>query len=92
LSVRNALWPGRPFLLSTPLTSDPRAEVQALAQALRQATQAESDERARTLVATDATHPFGQTEFTVRALAHQSAAKALTQHLARQKTATSGPV
>jgi hypothetical protein len=77
---------------STPLSPNQLAEAQALAQAIRQATEAEIDELARTLVATDDTHPFGQTEFTVRDLAHRIAAKALTQHLARKKTATPGPV
>jgi hypothetical protein len=77
---------------STPLSPNQLAEARALAQAIRQATEAEIDELARTLVATDATHPFGQTEFTVRDLAHRIAAKALTEHLARKKTATPGPV
>jgi hypothetical protein len=77
---------------SPPLSPEKLAEAQALAQAIRAATEAEIDELARTLVATDDTHPFGPTEFHVRALAHQIAAKALTQHLARKKTATTGPV
>jgi hypothetical protein len=77
---------------STPLSAEKLADVQALAQAIREATEAEIDELARTLVATDDTHPFGPTEFTVRDLAHRIAAKALTQHLARKKTATTGPV
>jgi hypothetical protein len=77
---------------STPLSPQQRADAETLAQAIRQATQAEIDELARTLVATDDTHPFGATEFTVRRLAHQIAATALAQHLARKKTATSAPV
>jgi hypothetical protein len=77
---------------SPPLSPDQRADAEALAQAIRAATAADIDELARTLVATDATHPFGPTEFTIRQLAHQIAAKALTQHLARKKTATSEPV
>ena len=77
---------------STPLSPDQLADATALAQAIREATAAEIDELARTLVATADTHPFGQTEFTIRQLAHQIAAKALTEHLARKKTATSEPV
>ncbi len=77
---------------SLPLSPEKLADAKALAQAIREATAADIDELARTLVATDDTHPFGQTEFTVRDLAHQIAAKALTQHLARKKTATPGPV
>jgi hypothetical protein len=76
----------------TPLSPEKLADAKALAQAIREATAADIDELARTLVATDETHPFGQTEFTVRDLAHQIAAKALTQHLARKKTATPAPV
>lgn len=76
---------------STPLPPDKVADAKALAQAIREATEAEIDELARTLVATDDTHPFGQTEFQLRDLAHRIAAKALTQHLARKKTVTPGP-
>lgn len=76
---------------SIPLSADKAAEVKALAQAIRQATEAEINELARLLVDTDDTHPFGPTEFQLRDLAHQIAAKALTQHLARKKTATPGP-
>ena len=77
---------------SAPLAAKQLAAAQALAQAIREAAAAEIDELARTLVATDPTHPFGPTEFTVRRLAHPIAAQALAQHLARKKTATSGPV
>lgn len=76
---------------STPLPPDKLADVQALAQAIREAAAAEIDELARTLVATDDTHPFGTTEFKVRELAHRIAAKAIEQQLARKKTATPGP-
>jgi hypothetical protein len=76
---------------STPLPPDKRADAQALAQAIRAATEAEVEELARTLVATDDSHPFGATEFKVRDLAHKIAAKALEQQLARKKTATTGP-
>ena len=73
-------------MLSSPLLPDQRADAEALAQAIREATAAELDELARTLVATDDSHPFGATEFNVRDLAHKVAAKALEQHLARKKT------
>jgi len=76
---------------ATPIPPEKLADVQALAQAIREATAAEIDELARTLVATDDTHPFGPTEFKLRALAHTIAAKALAQHLARKKTATRAP-
>ena len=76
---------------STPLPPERRAEAQALAQAIRAATDAEIEEIARTLVATDDQHLFGATEFKLRDLAHKVAAKALEQHLARKKTATGAP-
>jgi hypothetical protein len=76
---------------STPLSPAKRAEAQALAQAIRQATDAEIEELARTLVSTDDAHLFGDTEFTIRALAHKIAAKAFEQHLARKKTVTTAP-
>jgi hypothetical protein len=76
---------------STPFTAHQRAEAQALAQAIREATAAEIEELARTLVATEDQHLFGQNEFTLRDLAHRIAAKALEQHLARKKMATKAP-
>jgi hypothetical protein len=76
---------------STPLPPEKSADVQALADAIRAATDAEIEELARTLVTTDDQHLFGANEFTIRALAHRIAAKAIEQHLARKKTATTGP-
>jgi hypothetical protein len=76
---------------STPLTLEQRAQAEALAKAIREAVAAEIDQIAGTLVATDDRHVFGQTEFTVRDLAHKIAAKAYAEHLARKKTATTGP-
>ncbi len=76
---------------STPLSPEQLADAQALAQAIRAATANEIDELARTLVGTDDQHLFGANEFTIRALAHKIAAKALEQHLARKKTATRAP-
>ena len=76
---------------STPLSPEKAADAQALAQAIREATAAEIDELARTLVGTDDQHLFGINEFKVRELAHKIAAKALEQHLARKKTVTKAP-
>jgi hypothetical protein len=76
---------------SLPLTPAQQADAQALAQAIRQAVAAEIETLAQTLVATADTHPFGQTECQLRDLAHKIAAKALEQHLARKKTATTAP-
>jgi hypothetical protein len=76
---------------SAPLPADRLADGQALAQAIREADDAEIEELARTLVAADDQHLFGANEFTVRALAHTIAAKAFEQHLARKKTATRAP-
>ena len=76
---------------TTPLSPERLAEAQALAQAIREATAAEIDELARTLVTTADGDLFGATEFKVRDLAHRIAAKAFEQHLARKKTATQAP-
>jgi hypothetical protein len=76
---------------SRPLTPQQRADAQALAQAIREATAADIEELAATLVATADTHPFGATEFKLRELVHRIAAKSLEQHLARKKTATKAP-
>lgn len=76
---------------STPLPAPTREDVRALVDAIREATDAEIEQLARTLLATADTHPFGQTEFVVRDLAHKIAAKALEQHLALKKTATKAP-
>jgi hypothetical protein len=76
---------------SAPLPADQRAEVQGLVQAIREATEAEIEELARTLVSTDDAHLFGANEFRIRDLAHKIAAKAVEQHLARKKTATRAP-
>ena len=77
---------------SAPLTPEKLAEAQALADAIRAATADEIEALAQTLVATEADHPFGATEFKLRDLGHRIAAKAMEQHLARKKTATRGPV
>ena len=76
---------------TTPLSPERLAEAQALAQAIREATAAEIDELARTLLTTEDRELFGANEFKVRELAHRIAAKAFEQHLARKKTATKAP-
>ena len=76
---------------STPVPPEKQAEVEDLAQAIREAIDAEIDELAANLATTDDAHLFGQNEFTIRALAHKIAAKAVEQHLAQKKTDTKGP-
>ena len=66
-------------------------EVQELARAIREAVDAELNELAANLAATDDAHLFGDNEFRIRAIAHKIAAKAVEQHLARKKTDTTGP-
>jgi hypothetical protein len=70
---------------SAPLPPEKAAEVQALAEAIRQAVNAEVEELASTLAHTDDQHLFGQNEFKLRDLAHKIAAKALEQRLAQKK-------
>ncbi len=74
------------------LPPDKLAEAQALAQAIHQATEAEIEELARNLVATDDQHLFGANEFKIRDIAHKIAAKAIERHLAQKKMATKAPV
>ena len=75
---------------SAPLPPEKQAEIEDLAQAIREAVDAEIDELAANLATTDDAHLFGDNEFKIRALAHKIAAKAVEQHLARKKTATKG--
>jgi hypothetical protein len=76
---------------TAPLPSLKREEIADLERAIREAVDAEIGELAAHLAATDDAHLFGQSEFTIRALAHRIAAKAIEQHLARKKTATKAP-
>jgi hypothetical protein len=76
---------------SNPLPPEKQAEIEGLAQAIREAVDAEISELAANLATTDDAHLFGDNEFQVRALAHKIAAKAFEQHLARKKTATRAP-
>ena len=71
---------------SKPLPPEKQAEIEDLTRAIREAVDAEIGELAANLATTDDAHLFGQNEFTIRALAHKIAAKALEQHLARKKT------
>jgi hypothetical protein len=75
-------------MTAMPPLSEKLAEVQALAQAIRQAVDVEIEALAHTLLATQDHDLFGANEGRLRALAHRIAAKALEQHLARKKTAT----
>lgn len=76
---------------SAPLPPEKQAEVDDLARALREAVDAEIRELAANLVTTDDAHIFGNNEFTIRALAHRIAAKAIEQRLAQKKTDTKAP-
>jgi hypothetical protein len=76
---------------SAPLPPEKQAEVDDLARAIQQAVDAEVNELATELAATDDADLFGANEFKVRALAHKIAAKALERRLAGKKTDTTGP-
>ena len=76
---------------SKPLPPEKQADIEALAEEIRQAVDAEIGELAANLATTDDAHLFGRNEFTIRALAHKIAAKAVERHLARKKTDTTGP-
>ena len=73
---------------SAPRPPQRDAEINGLAQAIREAIDAEINELAADLATTDDAHLFGANEFQIRAIAHKIAAKAVEQHLARKKTAT----
>lgn len=76
---------------SAPLPPEKQAEVADLARAIQEAVDAEVNELAAELAATDDADLFGAHEFKVRALAHKIAAKALERRLAGKKTDTRGP-
>jgi hypothetical protein len=75
---------------SASLSPEKQAEIEGLEQAIREAVDAEISELAANLASTDDAHLFGDNEFTIRALAHRIAAKAVERHLARKKTVTTG--
>ena len=77
---------------SLPLPPEKQAEIDDLARAIREAVDVEIGELAANLATTDDAHLFGDNEFTIRALAHRIAAKAIEQHLAGKKTDMRGPV
>ena len=79
-------------MLSKSLPPEKLADIEALAEEIRQAVDAEIEELAANLATTDDAHLFGKNEFTIRALAHRIAAKAVERHLARKKTDTTAPV
>ena len=70
------------------LSAAQEAEAQQLAQAIAEAAHDELLQIARTLVATEPASLFGATEFKIRDLILQVAAKAYQQHLEQKKTAT----
>jgi hypothetical protein len=76
---------------SPPLSPEKDAEIQDLARTIREAVDAEIDELVANLAGTDDAHLFGANEFTIRAIAHKIAAKALERRLAGKKTDTPGP-
>ena len=76
---------------SKPSPPGTQADIEALAEEIRQAVDAEIGELAANLATTDDAHLFGDNEFKIRALAHKIAAKAIEQHLAQKKTDTKGP-
>lgn len=67
------------------LTPAQEEQAQKLAQSLAKAAYDDLLRMARTLVATDNASLFGDTEFTVRDLSHDIAAKAYQQHLEQKK-------
>jgi cytidylate kinase len=73
------------------LTAAQEDEAQKLAQAIAKASYDDLLRMARTLVAADNASLFGDTEFTIRDISHDIAAKAYRQHLEQKKTATKGP-
>lgn len=76
---------------STPVPSHKPVEIEDLSQAIREAVDEEIEELAANLLSTDDAHLFGDNEFKIRSIALRVAAKAYEQHLARKKTATTGP-
>lgn len=71
-----------------PIPPAKTAEIESLARAIREAIDGEIGALAANLATTDDAHLFGDNEFTIRALAHRIAAKAIETHLARKKTDT----
>jgi hypothetical protein len=76
---------------SKPLPPEKQADIEQLAQAIREAVDAEISALAANLATTDDAHLFGDNEFKIRALAPKIAAKAIEQHRGRKKTDTKAP-
>jgi hypothetical protein len=76
---------------TAPVPPEKQAEIEDLERAILEAVDAEIGELAANLATTDDAHLFGKNEFKIRGLAHKIAAKAIEQHLARKRTATTGP-
>jgi hypothetical protein len=72
------------------LSAEQELQAQQLADAITEASQEEILHIARTLVGSDTTSLFGETEFQIRDRILHIAAKAYEQHLAK-KTATKAP-
>ena len=68
------------------------AQAKELAQAIAEAAADEFLQLARTLVATDRSSLFGDTEFTIRDILLRVGAKTYQQLLEQKKTATKAPV
>ncbi len=69
---------------SKPSPPGTQADIEALAEEIRQAVDAVIGELAANLATTDDAHLFGKNEFAIRALAHRIAARAVERHLARK--------
>jgi hypothetical protein len=78
-------------MLSFPVPPEKQADIERLAREIHEAVDAEINELAANLATTDDAHLFGDNEFTIRALAHKIAAKAVERHLAQKKTGTKAP-
>lgn len=81
----------RELTMKESLTPAQEEQAQKLAQTLVQAAYDDLLRMARTLVVTDNASLFGDTEFAVRDISHDIAAKAYRHHLEQKKTATKGP-
>jgi hypothetical protein len=79
------------IMLSFPVPPEKQADIERLAREIHEAVDAEINELAANLATTDDAHLFGDNEFTIRALAHKIAAKAVERHLAQKKTGTKAP-
>jgi hypothetical protein len=67
-----------------PSSPEKQADIEQLANEIREAVDAEIGELAANLATTDDAHLFGDNEFKIRALAYKIAAKAVERHLARK--------